>query len=159
MANKIRREGSNVANKIRYEGSNMAGSMDTETTISETKSQEREETVTLGVPTYDPRCREWDEQTLSVCIYPHDAEVVMQIQAAQRGDEDIISWFYEKSRIFILKSVYKLALNSEQITRRDGGSSSRGPGSGPIYKRRSRSLVHSATCNVCGVRPSQATMR
>jgi hypothetical protein len=57
--------------------------------------------------------REWDAQVLQSCLYLHDIEVTQQIRLAQTGHEDFVSWFYEKSGIFTVKSVYKLAYKAQ----------------------------------------------
>jgi hypothetical protein len=48
--------------------------------------------------------REWDEQVLRTCMYPHDIEAAQQVRPAQLGEEDIVAWFYEKSGMEYLRS-------------------------------------------------------
>jgi hypothetical protein len=67
---------------------------------------------------------EWDMQKLRSCLHPHDIEEICKIHLSERYIEDMIAWHYEKSGIFTVRSVYKLALHIEQEERRQTGSSS-----------------------------------
>jgi hypothetical protein len=53
---------------------------------------------------------EWDEHILCMYLYPHDIEEVLKIRPMHYENDDMVAWFYEKSRIFMVKSVYRLAL-------------------------------------------------
>jgi hypothetical protein len=62
--------------------------------------------------------REWDEQQLRMCLYPHDVEEVLKIRPMQHERDDFMAWYYERSRIFTVRSAYRLA--AEEKRRREG---------------------------------------
>jgi hypothetical protein len=83
-----------------------------------------------------PNRREWDEQVLKTCMYPHDVEAVLRIRLSERMEEDFVAWFYEKSGIFTVKSAYQLAASIELASgrpRREEGTSSREDGCRNLY--------------------------
>jgi hypothetical protein len=67
--------------------------------------------------------REWDEQIIKACMYPHDAEEVLRIRLSQRQEDDFLAWHYESSGVFTVRSAYKLALEKEHSGKRQEGSS------------------------------------
>jgi hypothetical protein len=81
-----------------------------------------------------PDTREWDEQILQLCLYRHDVDEVMKIRPMQYGYEDFVAWYYEKSRIFTVKSAYKLAIRAKQMNEGQSRSSSGSTEGRPIYK-------------------------
>jgi hypothetical protein len=121
---------------------------------------------------------EWDVSVLRSCLYPHNVEEVLKIRPMQRNGEDFIAWFYEKNGIFTVKSVYRLALDLELVKNHDKGSTSGHTKGRTLYqeiwssavpprvrifawrvtwqclstqeKWRSRALVDSAICSICG---------
>jgi hypothetical protein len=125
-----------------------------------------------------PGLREWDENVLRACLYPHDAVEVMKIRPMQNGEDDFIAWFYEKTGIFTFKSAYMLAQDLEHMASQDVGTSSNPSGVRPMYweiwrarvppkvcifawkvsqnclatqeNRRNRALVDWAICMLCG---------
>jgi hypothetical protein len=62
--------------------------------------------------------REWDEQRLWMCLYPHDVEELLKIRPMQHGRDDFVAWYYERSGIFMVKIAYRLAV--EEKRRREG---------------------------------------
>jgi hypothetical protein len=125
-----------------------------------------------------PGQREWDENVLQTCLYPHDAVEVLKNRPMQNSEEDFIAWFYEKTGIFTVKSAYKLAQDLEHMASHDIGTSSNTSGVRPMYQeiwrmrvppkvlifawkvaqkclatqesRRNRALVDRAICTLCG---------
>jgi hypothetical protein len=68
--------------------------------------------------------REWDEHKLRSCLYAHDVEEVLRIRPSWYGNEDTITWFYEKSVIFTVKSAYRLVISEDRENK--AGSSALG---------------------------------
>jgi hypothetical protein len=75
-----------------------------------------------------PNSREWDEQVVRSCMYPVDADEVLNMRLTDRS-EDFIAWNYEKNGIFSVRSTYRLAIEIEQDNRPQVGSSSSADGS------------------------------
>jgi hypothetical protein len=82
-----------------------------------------------------PGRREWDAQMLNSCLYPHDVEEVRKIRLSDCVAEDVIVWHYEKTRLFIVKSAYKLVLQIDQEKKRQGGSSTMPDGRRSLYNK------------------------
>jgi hypothetical protein len=80
-----------------------------------------------------PGCREWDEQMLNECMYPHDMAEVLKIRLSERLQSDHIAWFYDRTGIFTVRSACKLAMEVDRRTTDQAGSSSRTDGSKPMY--------------------------
>jgi hypothetical protein len=78
--------------------------------------------------------REWNEQLLRTCLYPHDVAEVMKIRLPDRDEEDFVAWHNERSGIFTVKSAYNLTLRIEYEEIGTEGSSSRADGSQCLYK-------------------------
>jgi hypothetical protein len=125
-----------------------------------------------------PRRREWDDQVINSCMYPHDACEVLKIRHSGRDNEDFLAWHYEKSGLFIIRSAYKLALQEEQYETRQASSSAQVDGSRSLYNvvwkpnvppevrifawklareslatnsnRKRHHITKDATCQVCG---------
>jgi hypothetical protein len=88
--------------------------MDFETAVSASKFEQGKNKAKMGVTTYDSCQREWDIQLLKTCFCNHDFEEINKIRLSEKMEEDVITWYYEKSGIFSVKSVYRLALQWEQ---------------------------------------------
>jgi hypothetical protein len=71
-----------------------------------------------------PRCREWDEQMLNECMYPHDMAEVLKIRLSERLQSNHIAWFYDQTGIFTVRSACKLAMEVDRRTTDQAGSSS-----------------------------------
>jgi hypothetical protein len=82
-----------------------------------------------------PGRMEWDAQMLNSCLYPHDVEEVRKIRLSDCVAEDVIAWHYEKTRLFIVKSAYKLVLQIDQEKKRQGGSSTMPDGRRSLYNK------------------------
>jgi hypothetical protein len=80
-----------------------------------------------------PGRREWDEQLLRTILYPHDVHVVLKVRLLERVTEDFVSWYYEKSGIFSVRSAYHLAVQLDRANQNMAGCSSRPEGNKPIY--------------------------
>jgi hypothetical protein len=80
-----------------------------------------------------PRCREWDEQVINVCMHPHDAEQVLRIRLSDRIQDDHIAWALERTRLFSVKSAYRLALELDRDKEEQVGSSLRPDGTRLMY--------------------------
>jgi hypothetical protein len=112
---------------------------------------------------------EWDLQTLRSCFLPHDVEEVRKIRLSDKT-EDVIAWYYEKTGIFTVRSVYKLAMYIDQEAQRQEGSLYNGIWAAQVppkvrvfawqlaqeglaiqSNRKQRTLAEKATCQVCGV--------
>jgi hypothetical protein len=52
--------------------------------------------------------REWDEEVLRTCLYQHNIEVIKRVRLSDRIEDDFIAWHCEKSRMFLVRSAYKL---------------------------------------------------
>jgi hypothetical protein len=81
-----------------------------------------------------PGQREWDVQRLQTCMYPHDIEEILKIRLSNTNTEDILAWHYEKTRLFSVRSAYRLALQIDQEEKRRTGSNTMPDGTRPIYK-------------------------
>jgi hypothetical protein len=80
-----------------------------------------------------PDRREWNEQLLKECLYPHDVNEVLKIRLSERIPDDHIAWFYERSGIFTVRSAYKLVVEAERDEESRAGSSARTDGSRLLY--------------------------
>jgi hypothetical protein len=49
-----------------------------------------------------PRKCEWDEQILRTCFYSHDIKEIQKIKLWDRLVDDVVAWFYEKSKVFLV---------------------------------------------------------
>jgi hypothetical protein len=59
--------------------------------------------------------REWDETRLKECKYPHDVQEVLKICLSQRVLDDHIAWFYERSGLFTIRSVWNVISVIRQV--------------------------------------------
>jgi hypothetical protein len=82
-----------------------------------------------------PGRRERDDRVIKTCTYPHDANEVMKIRLSERDDKNFLAWHYERTWLFIVQSVYKLALEGEHAEMRQTSSSSHPDGTRPLYKK------------------------
>jgi hypothetical protein len=57
-----------------------------------------------------PDDREWDEALIKRVLLDHDAEEILKIRIPEIRVEDILTWHYEKSGIFTVRSSYRVAL-------------------------------------------------
>jgi hypothetical protein len=125
-----------------------------------------------------PGWREWDVQLLKSVLCPHDVQEVLKVRLSKRALNDHVAWFYEKCRIFTVKSAYHLAVSLDSFEGDQVGCSARTHGSRPVCKsiwstnvppkvqvfawrlsqeglatqtnRKSRDLEHVTTCQICG---------
>ena len=54
--------------------------------------------------------KRWNENLVRHLFYPHDAEETLRLRIPSSGEGDFVAWHFEKSRMFLVKSAYKLAL-------------------------------------------------
>jgi ribonuclease HI len=52
---------------------------------------------------------QWKEEVVRDFFRPHDVEQILNIRLPSRPAEDFMSWLYEKTGVFSVKSAYKLA--------------------------------------------------
>jgi hypothetical protein len=106
-------------------------------------------------------------------------EEIRKIWLSDRLKDDVVAWFYEKSGVFSVRSAYRIAVQHEQESTDQPGSSARPDGTRSLFKgiwsaqvpnkvqifawrlsqeglatqsnRRHRKLTQHATCQVCGV--------
>jgi hypothetical protein len=67
---------------------------------------------------------EWDEGLPRRYLFPWDVDEVLKIKVPWNKGSDCVAWQYEKSRIFSVRSAYRLALNIAQDLDAIGSSSS-----------------------------------
>jgi hypothetical protein len=53
----------------------------------------------------------WNEDLMKATFSPHDADQILSIKLPMELCKDVAAWNYEKSRIFSIRSAYKLAYN------------------------------------------------
>jgi hypothetical protein len=75
----------------------------------------------------DPATKKWKEDLVRNVFYKPDADHILQILLTNTTGEDVLAWHYERNGIFLVRSAYKLALNS-QHTHQDAGTSSKQAG-------------------------------
>jgi hypothetical protein len=82
-----------------------------------------------------PNRREWDEDVIKSCLYPIDAEEVLEIRLTERerDEDDYSAWHYERSGMFSVRSAYKIALEADQAEMRQVGSTTRADRSRSLY--------------------------
>jgi hypothetical protein len=80
-----------------------------------------------------PDHREWNEQLLKECMYPHDVNEVLKIRLSERIQDDHIERFYERSGILTVGSAYKLAVEAERDEESRAGSGARTDRSRLLY--------------------------
>jgi hypothetical protein len=51
----------------------------------------------------------WNEDLVNSTFFPHDAAEILKIRVPTNSNDDTIAWHYENTRIFSVKSTYKLA--------------------------------------------------
>jgi hypothetical protein len=73
----------------------------------------------------DQVTRAWDETILRRYFYQCDVEEVLKIKLPALETEDWIAWNYEKSRLFTVRSAYRLAMRDVHEMGAVGSSSSR----------------------------------
>jgi hypothetical protein len=115
--------------------SNLDGSLDSQGTISLKLSMKKTRTRLRWVSQLmKAGTREWDEDLIRTCLFPHDTEEVLKIRPTSRVEEGFIAGHYEKSGMFTVHSAYKLALQIHQVDHRQVGSSTNPDGSRALYK-------------------------
>jgi hypothetical protein len=67
--------------------------------------------------------RSWDENLIRHLFYSHDAEEILKLCILRLSEGDVIAWHHEKSGLFSVKGVYRLALNLRE-SKVDPGNSS-----------------------------------
>lgn len=68
----------------------------------------------------------WNEPLIRHIIREEDADEILKIRIPQREEEDFPAWHYEKTGIFSVRSVYRLAWNLARKTSEQASSSSGG---------------------------------
>jgi hypothetical protein len=81
-----------------------------------------------------PGRREWNEQVINACMHPHDPEQVLRIRLSDRIQDDHIAWALERTRVFFVRSVCRLAMELERDQEGLTGSSYSPDGSRSFYK-------------------------
>jgi hypothetical protein len=64
-----------------------------------------------------PESQVWNEELVEKVCYNHDAEWILKQKLPSNSCDDFVAWHYEKSGIFSVKSVYRLAYNLSKGTR------------------------------------------
>jgi ribonuclease HI len=78
---------------------------------------------------------EWKEEVVREVFREQDAEEIMRIRLPSKPTEDFISWFYEKSGLFSVRSAYKLARELKDVNDGHGKQSSSDNQQGrPLWK-------------------------
>lgn len=54
----------------------------------------------------------WDSARVHIIFLPIDSDFILKIKASRRGEDDALAWQLEKSGLFTVRSVYRLALQS-----------------------------------------------
>jgi hypothetical protein len=57
--------------------------------------------------------RSWDETLVRRYFYACDVEEILKIKLPSHGGSDCVAWNFEKSGIFSVRSVYRLAMRHE----------------------------------------------
>jgi hypothetical protein len=83
---------------------------------------------------------EWKEDVVKEIFMAHDAEEVLKIRLPQSDSEDFISWQFEKSGQFSVRSASKLALNEKMGIKASNSSSTNGDRS--LWKTFGRRMYH-----------------
>jgi hypothetical protein len=73
-------------------------------------------------------------QLLNTILHPHDVQEILKVRLSGSIPEDFVAWYYEKSRIFLARSAYHLAVQLDRADQNMEGCSSRPDGSRPVFK-------------------------
>jgi hypothetical protein len=111
--------------KFRYKGADLAGSLIPRPPLLKISLRKGRSRLRWVSQLMKQGWREWDEQVLKRCMYPHDVEEVLKICLTDWREEDCLAWFHERSSIFTVRSAYKLALRLDKADRFQEGSSTR----------------------------------
>jgi hypothetical protein len=82
-----------------------------------------------------PGRREWDVRLLQSVLYPHDVQEVLKLRLSARAPDDHVTWMYERSSIFTVRSVYHLAVSINRERENQESCSARADGSRPRFNR------------------------
>jgi hypothetical protein len=61
--------------------------------------------------------KEWNEDLVKKVCYSQDADWILKLKLPTNPCEDFIAWHYEQSRVFSVKSAYRLAYNLQHGVR------------------------------------------
>ena len=81
----------------------------------------------------DPVTRTWNEELIRKILLPHDVDEVLKIRLPQSTSEDFIAWHFERSGVFLVRSVYRLAINDRDGNGDLGQSSTEPSGERKIW--------------------------
>jgi hypothetical protein len=73
--------------------------------------------------------QKWNEDIVKKTFSPHDAEQFVGIKFLRKPCNDFAAWNFEKTRIFSVKSAYKLAYNLAHECLASQGNSNTGDAS------------------------------
>jgi hypothetical protein len=119
---------------VRFKDSNLERSIDPKESSLKITLKKRRSRLRWVSQLMTAGRREWDVQMINSCLYPHDAVEVLKIRLSNRSPEDYVAWHYEMTRIFTVRSAYKLAVQLDQAEKRQTGSSKRPDGSRALCK-------------------------
>ena len=80
-----------------------------------------------------PDSREWNTDLIRQIFHSFDADEICKIRIPAREVEDCIAWHYEKTRVFTVKSAYKLADMLERNGTEGPSSSTSEPGDRSVW--------------------------
>jgi hypothetical protein len=95
-----------MACKFRYKGADLAGSLIPRPPLLKISLRKGRSRLRWVSQLMKQGWREWDEQVLKRCMYPHDVEEVLKICLTDWREEDCLAWFHERSSIFTVRSAY-----------------------------------------------------
>jgi hypothetical protein len=58
----------------------------------------------------DHESRTWNEAIVRECVWPHDANTILNIKLPSRATEDFIAWSGESNRAFSVRSEYRIGM-------------------------------------------------
>jgi hypothetical protein len=121
----------------------------------------------------------WKEEVVRDLFRPHDVEQILGIKLPSKLSEDFVSWFYEKSGVFSMRSSYKLAKELKVEEGAGKQSCSTNQNGSPVWKdfwkiplphkvmifgwrainnglaaqanKRQRRISTTSTCEICGM--------
>jgi hypothetical protein len=71
---------------------------------------------------------------LNEWMFSHDVKEVLKLRLSDRVHDVQIAWFYERTRIFTVKSAYKLSVDTDQDAQAQTSSSTHTDGSISMYR-------------------------
>ena len=75
----------------------------------------------------------WRVDRLSQFFWPMDVDHILKIRTSPHQRTDFLSWFLEKSGVFIVKSAYKLAMHDHNINFAVGASITNSDGARTLW--------------------------